>query len=103
LALSGTFTELAVLSALTTAPFYIAGCAATWRLVRRGVAESGEPLKFRWLGTATILGIASMLALIALGSRAEIMGLIALIGASVVVYLLQTQVRLRRSARHERK
>jgi amino acid transporter len=101
LALSGTFTELAVLSALTTAPFYIAGCAATWRLVRRGVAQSGEPLNFRWLGTATILGIASMLALIALGSRAEIMGLFALIGASVAVYLLQMQVSRRRLAQRE--
>jgi basic amino acid/polyamine antiporter, APA family len=99
LALSGTFTELAILSALTTAPFYIAGCAATWRLVRRGVAQSGEPLNFRWLGTTTIIGIVSMLALIALGSRAEIIGLFALIGASVAVYLLQTQVALRRSPR----
>jgi hypothetical protein len=103
LALSGTFTELAVLSALTTAPLYIAGCAATWRLVRRGVAQSGEPLNFRWLGIATILGITSMLVLIALGSRGEIIGLFALMGASVAIYLLQTQVALRRSANRERK
>jgi amino acid transporter len=102
LALSGTFAELAVLSALTTAPFYIAGCAATWRLVRRGVAESGEPLNFRWLGITTVLGIGSMLALIALGARTEIMGLFALIGASVAVYLLQTRVWRRRSVPHER-
>jgi amino acid transporter len=103
LALSGTFTELAVLSALTTAPLYIAGCAATWRLVRRGVAQSGEPLNFRWLGIATILGITSMLVLIALGSRGEIIGLFALMGASVAIYLLQTQVARRRSAHRERK
>lgn len=103
LALSGTFTELAVLSALTTAPLYIAGCAATWRLVRRGVAQSGEPLNFRWLGIATILGITSMLVLIALGSRGEIIGLFALMGASVAIYLLQTQVVRRRSAHRERK
>jgi len=102
LALTGTFAELAVLSALTTAPLYIAGCAATWRLARRGVAQSGEPLNFRWLGTATIIGITSMLALIALGSRAEIMGLFALIGASVAIYVLQTRVSLRRSAKHDR-
>jgi len=99
LALTGTFAELAVLSALTTAPLYIAGCAATWWLARRGVARSGQPLNFRWLGTATIVGIASMLALIALGSRAEIMGLFALMGASVAVYLLQTRVKLSRSAK----
>jgi amino acid transporter len=103
LALSGTFIELAVLSALTTAPFYIAGCAATWKLVRRGVAQSGEPLNFRGLGIATILGITSMLVLIALGSRAEIIGLAALIGASVAIYLLQTQVARSRAANRERK
>jgi amino acid transporter len=101
LALTGTFTELAVLSALTTAPFYIAGCAATWQLVRRGVSQSGEPLNFRWLGIATILGITSMLALIALASRGEIIGLFALIGISVAVYLLQTRVPFRRSAKRE--
>jgi hypothetical protein len=43
-----------------------------------------------------------MLALIALGSRAEIMGLFALIGASVAIYVLQTRVSLRRSAKHDR-
>jgi basic amino acid/polyamine antiporter, APA family len=101
LALTGTFAELAVLSALTTAPLYIAGCAATWWLARRGVAQSGQPLNFRWLGTATIVGIGSMLALIALGSRAEITGLFALIGASVALYLLQTRLSRRRSAKHE--
>jgi ABC-type Fe3+-siderophore transport system permease subunit len=66
------------------------------------VAESGEPLNFRWLGITTVLGIGSMLALIALGARTEIMGLFALIGASVAVYLLQTRVWRRRSVPHER-
>jgi amino acid transporter len=102
LALTGTFTELAVLSALGTAAFYIAGCAATWQLVRRGLAQAGEPLNFRWLGIATVLGITSMLALIALAERKEILGLFALIGISAAVYLLQTQVQLRRAANRER-
>jgi amino acid transporter len=102
LALTGTFTELAVLSALTTAPLYIAGCAATWQLVRRGVSQTGNPLGFRWLGLATILGITSMLALITLAERQEIIGLFVLIGISVAVYLLQTQVMLRRAANRDR-
>src|SRR6202451_1124514 len=102
LALTGTFTELAVLSALTTAPLYIAGCAATWRLVRRGVSQTATPLSFRWLGSATLLGIVSMLALIGLGERKEIIGLFTLISISVAVYVLQTQVSLRRSAKRER-
>ena len=101
LALTGTFTELAVLSALATAPFYIAGCAATWQLARRGVARAGRPLNFRGLGIATIVGIISMLVTIALAARGEIIGLVALIGGSVVVYWLQTQVARRRSAMHK--
>ena len=92
LALTGTFTELAVLSALTTAPLYILGCAATWRIVRGGVAQSGEPLNFRWLGVATFLGITSMVALIALASREEILGLLVFMAISVAVYLVQTRI-----------
>jgi amino acid transporter len=88
LALTGTFAELAVLSTLATAPLYILGCTASWRLARRGVAEAGAPLNFRWLGTAAIVGIASMLMLIALAARAEILGLLGVIGGSVLVYLL---------------
>ena len=101
LALTGTFAELAVLSALTTAPLYIAGCAAAWQLDRRGVSQTGQPLNFRWLGVATILGITSMLAMITLGERKEIIGLAVLIGVSVAVYLLQTQLLRRRSAKGE--
>jgi amino acid transporter len=88
LALSGTFAELAVLSTLATAVLYIAGCAAAWWLARRGVALAGTPLNFRWLGTAMVIGVTSMLVLIALASRAESLGLLAAIGLSAVVYLL---------------
>lgn len=94
LALTGTFAELAVLSALAIAALYIAGCAAAWQLARHGVAQAGIPLNFRWLGTATIVGITSMLAMIALASRGEIMGLLALVGVSVLIYLLQTRIAL---------
>jgi amino acid transporter len=91
LALTGTFAELAVLSALTSAALYILGCGAAWQLTRRGVALAGEPLRFRWLGAATLIGIASMVSLIAMASRAEILGLIVLLAVSVGVYLLQTR------------
>jgi basic amino acid/polyamine antiporter, APA family len=91
LALSGTFTELAVLSALATAALYIAGCAAAWRLAQRNVALAGAPLDFRWLQGAVVVGITSMLILVALASRSEIIGLLALICTSVVIYLLQTR------------
>jgi basic amino acid/polyamine antiporter, APA family len=87
LALTGTFAELAALATLTTAALYALGCVAAWLLARRGVAVAGVPLNFRWLGMATLVGVSSMLALIALGSRLEIAGLASLIGLSVLLYL----------------
>jgi amino acid transporter len=90
LALTGTFAELAVLSALATAAFYIIGCAAAWQLTRRGVALAGEPLSFRWLGAATFIGITSMVLVIAMASRAEILGLLVLLGLCAGTYLLRT-------------
>jgi amino acid transporter len=89
LALTGSFSELVVLSTLAIAALYSAGCAASWVLARRGVALSGTPLNFRFLGAAAVIGITSMLALIALGSRQEIIGLATLIGVSLLLYLIQ--------------
>ncbi len=94
LALTGTFAELVVLSTLATAALYVGGCAASWLLARRGVALSGTPLNFRFLGAATVIGISSMLALIALGSRQEILGLGTLIGVSILLYLIQARLAL---------
>ena len=88
LALTGTFAELAVLSTLAVAPLYAGGSVAAWLLKRRRVAEAGTPLNFRWLGPAMIVAVVGMVALIALASRAEILGLLAVIAASLVGYLL---------------
>lgn len=82
---------LAVGSSLAIAALYIAGCAASWLLARRGVAMAGPPLSFRRLGAATVIGIASMASLIALGSPQEIIGLASLIGLSSVAYLIQSR------------
>jgi basic amino acid/polyamine antiporter, APA family len=97
LALTGTFTELVVLSTLAIAALYTAGCAASWVLARRGVALFGAPLNFRFIGSAAVIGIGSMLALIALGSREEIIGLATLIGLSVLLYLIHTRIALANS------
>ena len=91
LALSGTFAELAVLATLASSTLYAAGCVAAWRLARNGVAQAGTPLNFRWLGTATVVGVVSMLLMIALASRAEILGLLAVIAVSATVYLAQSR------------
>jgi amino acid transporter len=92
LAITGTFAELAVLATLASAVLYILGCGAAWQLARRGVAEAGAPLNFRWLGTAMVVGIGSMLAFITLASQEEIIGLLALISVCVAVYLLQARL-----------
>jgi amino acid transporter len=89
LALTGSFAELAVLATLATAALYLAGCIAAWLLAYRRVALAGAPLNFHWLGPAMLLGVASMLLLITLASRAEIVGLLALIAGSATVYLIQ--------------
>jgi amino acid transporter len=91
LALTGTFAELAVLSTLTAAALYILSCAAAWMLARRGVAEAGEPLNFKWLPTAAVIGIGSMLCAIALAAQEEIIGLAALIVVCAIGYWLQTR------------
>lgn len=91
LALTGTFTELAVLAAMGTAALYAAGCVAAWVLARRGVATAGPPLSFRWLGVATVVGTAGMAALIASATWQEIAGLLMLVGLSALTYLYQTR------------
>lgn len=97
LALTGTFAELAVLSTLMVAVPYIGGCAAAWQLARRGVALAGPPLNFRGLGVAMVVGIGSMVALVAMAARAEIIGLFAGVGIAAAIYLVQTRAALARS------
>ena len=96
LALTGTFAELAVLATLASSMLYAGGCAAAWRLARDGVAQAGAPLNFRWLGTATVVGIGSMLLMIALASRAEILGLLVVIAVSATAYLLHSRTAVER-------
>lgn len=98
LALTGTFGRLAVWSTLAIAGLYAAACAAAWMLARRRVQLAGPPLNFRFLTLATAVGIASMLAVIALGAREEILGLAGLILVSGAVYLAQSRLGARRAA-----
>jgi APA family basic amino acid/polyamine antiporter len=96
LALTGTFAELAVLATLASCALYAAGCVAAWRLARNGVAQFGAPLNFRWLGSATAVSVASMLLMIALASRAEVLGLLAVIAVGAAVYLVQSRATVER-------
>jgi len=98
LAVSGSFAQLAAPATLALATLYIAACLASWRLARRGIAQAGTPLEFRWLGAAAITGIGSMLTLVVLAPRTEILGLLVLIGLSLLAYLVQTRVLYPRSS-----
>jgi amino acid transporter len=89
LALTGTFSELAVLSTLAVAPLYIGACAAAWFLARRGVALAGTPLSFRWLGVAATIGILSMVFMVSLAAGKEIGGLAAILLASALLYVIR--------------
>lgn len=95
LALSGSFAALATLAALNSAAVYVLACAAAWRLARRGVALAGAPLQFPLLGLAATVGTGSMLVVIALATRQEILGVVALGIASALVYLMQSRAALR--------
>jgi APA family basic amino acid/polyamine antiporter len=98
LALTESFAELAVFSTLAMAALYATGCAAAWVLGRRKTALAGAPLNFRWLGWAAVLGGASMLALIVLGSWREIVGLLTLVVLSSFAYLVQSRIVLARNS-----
>jgi len=95
LAITGTFAELAVLSALASAVLYAYVCLAAWRLQQRGIALAGTPLNFRGLKLAAITGIAGMIVMIALASATEIAGLVLLLGLSVLLYLASSGGRIR--------
>jgi len=90
LALTGTFAELAVLATLSAAAVYAGGSAAAWLLARRGVALAGAPLDFPFLAAVAALAVGSMLVVIALAAREEILGLGGLAALSALVYLIQT-------------
>jgi len=91
LAVTGTFAELAALSALASTVLYVYMCVAAWRLKERGTALAGAPLNFRWVKPAAIIGIGSMCVMIALASPVEMLGLALLVGLSVVLYLAQAR------------
>jgi len=83
---------------LALATLYIAACLAAWQLARRGVAYAGTPLGFRWLSAAAVIGVGSMLAVVVLASREEMLGLLVLTAASLLAYLVQTRVLYPRSS-----
>lgn len=88
LAMTGTFEGLAILSTLATAGIYFLACAAALSLKQRGVAIGGAPLTFRLLAPAAWLGMASMVALVAIGQWSDIAGFVAVTVGSLALFLV---------------
>jgi basic amino acid/polyamine antiporter, APA family len=86
LAATGTFTQLAILSTLATAGLYFLACAAALVLRRRNVAILGRPLSFRLLPVAAILGMISMVVLIAIAKPQEIAGFVGVTLGSILLF-----------------
>ena len=92
LALSGSFTGLVVASTLNTAGLYFLGCGAAWVLHRRGIQTVGEPTNFRVLPAAAFAGMAAMAVLIGVAPPDEIIGLAAVVAASIALYAIARRV-----------
>ncbi len=95
LALTGTFEQLAVLSALTTVGLYILASAAAWRLRRDKIALAGEPLNLKGLTVWVAVSIVTMSAVIALAKPIEIAAFFATIVVLVAIYFLMKLLRPR--------
>jgi amino acid transporter len=93
LAITGQFEQLAILSALGGCVLYVAGCAAAWRLRRRGVALAGKALRLPALGVWCGIGIGSMVALIALAQWDEIGGLAVALALFGLLYAITARGR----------
>jgi APA family basic amino acid/polyamine antiporter len=92
LAISGSFVTLAVAATLNTAGLYFLGCGAAWVLHRRGTQMAGTALNLRFLPVASVLGMASMVALIGVAAPVEILGLLAVIAVSSGLYTAMRMV-----------
>lgn len=93
LALSGTFEKLAVLSGLATAGTYFFTCAAAWKLQRANVAVMGAPFTFKALPIAAIIGMISMVVILFMGAKEEIIGFFVLVFATIGLYYLNRYLR----------
>ncbi len=75
LALSGSFTALAIVATLTCVMVYFIGCAAALRLRARNIATAGTPARIPGLAVFACIGIGSMLWVTAQSTLAEATGI----------------------------
>ncbi|HEV2567331.1 APC family permease [Sphingomonas sp.] len=89
LALVGSFGSLVLLSGLFTVPIYLGACLAALKLRRMDVRLTGSPYVVPGLALAAGIGVASMVALIALAQWIEVVGLAAATALSALIYWLR--------------
>ncbi len=88
LAISGSFLELVVLSALAVVGIYGLACAAALVLHRRGVALAGPPLATRALPLAAFVGLAGMAAMLVSARWPELLGFAGVVVAALLWFRL---------------
>ncbi len=86
MALTGSFMELVVLSALAVVGIYSLACAAAYRLHQRGTALAGPPLGSRAVPLAAGIGLAGMGAMLLSATPAELAGLAGVVCASLIAF-----------------
>jgi amino acid transporter len=97
-AATGSFARLAIWSTLGTAGIYFLACWAALVLRRRGVAILGRPLSFRVLPVAAVVGMTSMVALVAIAKPEEIAGFVGVTLATLALYLVMKPRRAKQAA-----
>ena len=103
LALTGSFMELVVLSALAVVGIYSLACAAAYRLHRSKTALAGPPLGSRAVPLAAGIGLAGMGAMLSSATPAELMGLAGVVCASLLLFRASGPGALRAPAPHVRR
>lgn len=88
LALTGTFDQLAILSALAIAPLYFLGCASAVVLRARGIATLGKPLSLPGIPIIAAFGMLCMTIMVALAEWVEIGALAGVLVGSSLLYLV---------------
>lgn len=88
MAISGSFLELVILSALAVVAIYSLACAAAVVLHRRGTSRAGAPLNLRALPVAAAIGLTGMGAMLVAARPLELVALAAVIAASLLGYAI---------------
>jgi amino acid transporter len=88
LALTGTFEKLAIIANGSVLLVYVACCVAVVELRRQKVQESGTPFRVPFAAAIPILAVVIIVWLLTSLTASEWKGLLAVIGAAVVAYVV---------------